>query len=167
MSEIIDFQLGKGTDSQNRTIEEIWQLDNFWLEHDHKYIQWLFPMDSQTKFNLHAPILTESDIALFKSSPELANSLKMSLKVMLNFFGMEWEEEGNTILPSKSLNIREHIWLKSQGHNHKRISRISRSLYLCGQADLSRIFVTAMLAMAEQYGEVNEESKSYWRASIT
>lgn len=160
MSALIDFQLGQETDSQGRTIGEVWALNNFWLEHDHKYIQWLFPIDTQTKFNRHAPVLTQDDILAFKGSDALQNAQQQSLTVMLRFFGMQWR--GDEIVPTEQLNIRDHIWLKRGGHNHLRISRIIRSLMLCGQPKLSVMFQRAMIDTAEQFGEVSEESKGYW-----
>ncbi len=163
MSTITDFQLGKIPDSQGRFIQDIWQLNDFWLEHDHKYVQWLFPIDSQTKFNRHAPILTPEVQAAFKSSEQLKQAQKKSLDLMLRFFGMQWQ--GGAIVPCEQLNIRDHIWLKRGGHNHLRISRIIRSLSLCDQLELSVQFQQAMLKAAEQYGEVSDESKGYWRSA--
>ncbi|EGU0150143.1 hypothetical protein JFQ72_004389 [Vibrio parahaemolyticus] len=160
MSILISFQLGKTVDSQGRTINDIWAFNDFWLEHDHSYIQWLFPIDSQTKFNRHAPILTTEDISAFRQFDSLKEAQLKSLSVMLGFLGMQWQ--GDEIIPTPILNIRDHIWLKHGGHNHLRISRIIRSLALCGQLELSELFQQAMLDAAKQYGEVSEESKAYW-----
>ncbi len=160
MSLILKFQLGEGVDSQGRTICEIWSLNNFWLEHDHKYIQWLFPIDTQTKFNLHAPCLTPEDMAIFSNSEVLKQAQQKSLSIMLRFFGMQ--QDGNRIFATDHLNIRDHIWLKHGGHNHLRISRIIRSLMLCGQRELSVLFQQAMLDTAEQFGEVSNVTKEYW-----
>ncbi len=160
MSTIIEFQLAKGTDSQGRTIDEIWSLNDFWLEHDHKYIQWLFPIDSQTKFNRHAPMLTPADMEAFSKSEILKQAQRNSLSIMLRFFGMQ--QVGNIIVPTEHLNIRDHIWLKHGGHNHLRISRIIRSLMLCGQPELSLLFQRSMLETAEKFGEVSEITKEFW-----
>jgi hypothetical protein len=82
MSILIDFQLGQTTDSQGRTIEEIWALSDFWLEHDHKYMQWLFPIDTQTKFNRHAPVLSQDDATAFESCDVLKSAQRQSLTMM-------------------------------------------------------------------------------------
>ncbi|MFW1135904.1 opioid growth factor receptor-related protein [Vibrio parahaemolyticus] len=160
MSTIIEFQLGKGTDSQGRKIDEIWSLNDFWLEHDHKYIQWLFPIDTHTKFNRHAPHLTLEDIETFSNSEVLKQAQRNSLSIMLRFFGMQ--QDGNRIFATEHLNIRDHIWLKHGGHNHLRISRIIRSLMLCGQPELSKGVQKAMLETAEQFGEVSDVTKNFW-----
>jgi hypothetical protein len=154
------FQLGKGTDHQGRFISEIWDFNSFWLEHDHKYIQWLFPIETQTKFNRHAPVLTTDDRAAFFESEVLQQAQRTSLDLLLHFLGLQWQE--GEIVPSAQLNIREHIWLKRGGHNHLRISRIIRSLALCGQYELSNQFQQAVIKVAKEYGEVCEESIDYW-----
>ncbi|MCG9665929.1 hypothetical protein L1D26_23025 [Vibrio mediterranei] len=159
-STLLSFQLGEGTDHQGRLISDIWGFNEFWLEHDHKYIQWLFPIDIQTKFNKHAPILTENDRAEFSSSEMLQKTQRKSLELMLRFFGLHWE--GEEIVPTAQLNIRDHIWLKRGGHNHLRISRIIRSLALCGQHQLSFKFKQAIVKAALEHGKVSEESLDYW-----
>ncbi|WP_418642379.1 opioid growth factor receptor-related protein [Vibrio chaetopteri] len=164
-SVLIAFQLGKGTDHQGRFISEIWDFNSFWLEHDHKYIQWLFPIDAQTKFNRHAPVLTTDDRAAFFESEVLQQAQRKSLDLLLHFFGLQWQE--GEIFPSAQLNIREHIWLKRGGHNHLRISRIIRSLALCGQHKLSYQFQQAVIKVAKEYGEVSEESMGYWFKAAT
>ncbi|CAK1713910.1 conserved hypothetical protein [Vibrio crassostreae] len=160
MSELIAFQLGKRSDSQGRFIEDIWKLNNFWLEHDHKYVQWLFPIETQTKFNSHAPALTPFDRAAFSDSVCAMAAQRRSLDIMLNFFGLQWV--GGEIAPVDGINLKDYIWLKRGGHNHYRISRIIRSLALCGQLTLSKQFQSAVLDVSSQFGEVDESSRLFW-----
>lgn len=160
MSQLIDFQLGIGTDNQGRMISDIWQLDHFWLEHDHKYIQWLFPIEVHSRFNHHAPVLSLDDRAQFAQSEQVRQAQQDSLNLMLDFFGMKWS--GGEVTPKPELNIRDHIWLKRGGHNHLRISRIIRRLALCGQMELSKQFQAAMLETADLYGEVSQQTQCYW-----
>ncbi|SBO12910.1 hypothetical protein VME0621_05081 [Vibrio mediterranei] len=160
MSKLTQFHLGMIPDSQGRLIHEIWALDDFWLEYDHKYIQWLFPIDTQTKFNRHAPILTLEDRTTFAQSDKLKAAQLESLELMLGFFGMKMVD--GRIVAAEGLNIKDHIWLKHGGHNHLRISRIIRSLALCGQVSLSQTFQLAMIETAEKFGEVGEDTLRYW-----
>jgi len=78
----------------------------------------------------------------------------------LNFFGIDLN--GNLFTAKSNLNMKDHIWLKRGGHNHLRISRIIRSLALCGQTTLSQEFLNAVLTIATTHGAVNDESKQYW-----
>lgn len=160
MSRLIDFQLGSISDHKGRFISEIWELDNFSLEHTHDYIQWLFPTASNHKFNQFAPTLTTKEQIEFQESVELQSVMRDSLAVMLTFFGLKWQQ--GDIVPAVNLSPRKQIWLKPGGHNHLRISRIINSLTLCGQPDLAEVFCTAMIRIGCDYGYVTEKSTSYW-----
>lgn len=61
MSQLTDFLEGKAPDHKGRLLSDLWQLDHFNLEYLHDYIQWLFPMDSVSRSNKHAPVLTLTD----------------------------------------------------------------------------------------------------------
>nr|WP_321278131.1 opioid growth factor receptor-related protein [uncultured Vibrio sp.] len=160
MSDIVEFHLGKVPDHQGRYIRDIWALNDFWLEHDHKYVQWLFPIDASTKFNAHAPVLSLSDRVAFSGSKAALISQRRSFEVMLRFFGLVWVD--GEIVAGDGINLRDHIWLKRGGHNHYRISRIIRSLALCGQLELSRKFQSAVLEVSSVHGEVEESSRRFW-----
>lgn len=160
MNALIKFHFGFGSDRHNRLIQDIWNLDLFTLEHDHTYIQWLFPIDTSHKFNSHAPKLTEADKNHFRQQPSLRSNQQKSLSAMLNFFGVGID--GDNFIPSQNLNMKDHIWLKRGGHNHLRISRIIRSIALCSQTILSQKFMNAMLTIAATHGVVSDESKQYW-----
>ena len=55
---ILDFYRSTGTDHRGRTLSQIPQKSDRWLEETHDYIQWLFPLYVRSKFNPHAPLLT-------------------------------------------------------------------------------------------------------------
>lgn len=59
----LDFYLGTGTDHRGRTLWQIVQKSDAWIEETHDYIQWLFPLSEPSQFNPHAPILTEASRA--------------------------------------------------------------------------------------------------------
>ncbi|MCY9873021.1 opioid growth factor receptor-related protein, partial [Vibrio barjaei] len=65
--QLINFHTNCGTDHQNRTINDIWDLNHFWLEHCHDYIQWLFPIDRSSRFNKFAPIFNTETIEILKA----------------------------------------------------------------------------------------------------
>lgn len=162
-SQLVSFYKGEGLDHKGRTIEDVWQLPHFWLEHTHDYIQWLFPIPEAGRFNSFAPLLQHEDQAIFGIEKHLQIKQRRSLDVMLAFFGLERQGLEITALPK--LNMREHIWLKRGGHNHLRISRIIRSLHLCHQPDLAEAFQQAVIAIGTTQGVVSEQSVSYWRAA--
>jgi hypothetical protein len=160
---LIDFYLGKAGDHKSRTIETIWQLSHFWLEHTHDYIQWLFPIPEPGRFNAFAPRLDDLARNRFRESPELQERQRRSLDVMLDFFGLQRHDL--TISAGPELNPKDHIWLKTGGHNHLRITRMIRSLHLCHQPQLAAAFQTAVLTIGKDRGYVSELSRSYWETA--
>lgn len=160
---LIAFYRGEAGDHKGRTLEDIWALSPFWLEHTHDYVQWLFPIPEAGHFNGFAPLLGEADRTAFAQDEALRANQRRSLDVMLTFFGLTRRALVIEALPE--LNMREHIWLKRGGHNHLRISRIIRSLHLCQPPELAAAFQQAMIEIGTTQGVVSEQSIGYWRAA--
>jgi hypothetical protein len=158
---LIAFHRGEGIDHKGRYLSDIWALSPFWLEHTHDYIQWLFPIPEAGRFNAFAPLLTSVVQAAFEGDNLLRLHQQRSLDVMLDFFGLA--REGNAISAQSTLSIQSHIWLKAGGHNHLRITRLIRSLFLCHQPELARAFQRAVIDIGTQHGVVSEKSLQFWR----
>ncbi|MEA2117410.1 opioid growth factor receptor-related protein [Halovibrio sp. HP20-50] len=161
---LIAFYRGEGHDHKGRRLEDIWALPTFWLEHTHNYIQWLFPIPEMGRFNAFAPLLTTEVQAAFERETLLRQHQQRSLDVMLNFFGLVRDDD--VISAQPTLAIQTHIWLKTGGHNHLRITRIIRSLALCHQPELARAFQQAVIEIGSQQGIVSETSVQFWRNAI-
>jgi len=162
-SPFIGFLRGEFTDHRGRWIEDILALDDFWLEHTHDYIQWLFPIDTPSRANPQAPVLTEMDREWFRRDVFLRVQHRQVLDRMLSFFGLA--RTGHDIEPLDNLNPNQHIWLKRGGHNHLRITRIIRSLYLCHQQELARAVQQAFIEIGKEYGYVQPQTLAFWRAA--
>lgn len=160
-SKLILFTLGHGVDHRGRSIEDIWAWDNEALEYTHDYIQWLFPIPESGLHNDFAPVLTTDAVLWFSGTPELRAQQKKSFERMLNFFGLR--AVGPEIHDALDLNERSHPWLRRFDHNHRRISRIIRSLYLCHQVELAESFREAVVRIGQQQGEVSEATVTFWR----
>ena len=160
-SRLILFTLGKGADHKGRSIHDILALDNFWLEHTHDYIQWLFPIPEAGRFNGFAPLLDAGTRACFGENPKLREQQSLSLNRMLAFFGLV--RNGTAIEPAPDLNPQDHIWLKTGGHNHLRITRIIRSLHYCYQPELAKQLQAAVMTCGPTLGYVREATYEYWR----
>lgn len=161
---LLAFYRGTAPDHQGRTIDDIWQLDAFWLEHTHDYIQWLFPISEASRFNTFAPLLTDGVSDAFAEDAALRERQRHSLDVMLGFYGLTRDAQAVTALPA--LSIATHIWLKAGGHNHLRITRIIRSLALCHQPELARAFQQAVIDNGRQHGVVSQTSINYWQQAF-
>jgi len=158
---LVLFTLGEGTDHGGRSIHDILALDNFWLEHTHDYIQWLFPIPEAGRFNGFAPVLDSGTRACFGENPKLRGQQSLSLNRMLAFFGLV--RNGTAIEPAPDLNPQDHIWLKAGGHNHLRITRMIRSLHYCHQPEIAAGFQAAVMIHGQTRGYVREATCEYWR----
>ncbi|WP_025820597.1 opioid growth factor receptor-related protein [Shewanella marina] len=160
----VDFMLGKEADAFGRHIAQLQNFDHFWLEYDHKYIQMLFPMDTGSKFNKHAALITDVERALFAKSPELRVIQLRSFDMMLDFYGLQ--RDGKNISAKDELSPKSHDWLKSRNHNQLRITRIIRSLALLGQFELAQKFCVTMTELGQAYGDITPITYSYWQQAL-
>jgi len=159
-SALIKFFRGDGTDHAGRTLEDILALDDFWLEHTHDYLQWLFPIPEPSQYNARVPVLTREDIAWFRTDRHLRTQQIRALDRMLAFYGLERRDGGIVALPG--LNMKKHIWLKPAGHNHLRITRIIRSLQYCCQPELALRLQSVVIELGRSVGQVKDQSIGYW-----
>ncbi|MBA5763099.1 hypothetical protein H2O73_12125 [Vibrio sp. 404] len=164
MSEIALFISGEVPDKFGRRIDQLLGYNHFWLEHDHKYIQVLFPVDEGTKFNQHAPLVTQEDRALFSNSRELREAHLQALDVMLEFWGMQ--RNGNEITSVLPLTPVNHVWLKHSDHNQLRLTRAIRSLYLLGNEQIASNLCDFLTAAANETDTVSEKTVQYWRNAL-
>lgn len=160
MTRITDFMSGLSPDHKGRYISDIWKFNQFWLEHTHDYIQWLFPIEVAHARNSFAPCLTVEDRLVFDDAPYLRQQQATSFLLMLDFFGLM--QESGRITAKPDLNIRKHIWLKRGGHNHLRISRIIRSLALCGNLAQAEKFQRAVIKIGLEHGQITDKTIHHW-----
>ena len=146
------FYRGTGTDSEDRTIEDILAWDDGRLESVHDFIQWLFPLPEPSMFNPHAPLLTPSDIAAAREDGTIQSNLRAALLRMRRFYGLTAETAE-----------RPKHWVRPADHNHLRMTRMLRSLTLLGLAEEARQLYEAI----SEYGhEVPERTRTFWRNAI-
>ncbi|KAM7027319.1 opioid growth factor receptor-like protein 1 [Passerculus sandwichensis] len=110
-------------------IEEVlnkWKGDYEKLEHNHTYIQWLFPLREQG-LNFYAKELTTYEIEEFKKTKEAIRRFLLAYKMMLEFFGIKLiDKTGNVARASNWQERFQH--LNESQHNYLRITRILKSL---------------------------------------
>jgi hypothetical protein len=118
---LIPFYLGESADSSGRTIEDIWAWDFEDLECTHDYIQWLFPLAEQSRFNENAPLVTAEIVRVFQSDSRLQQNLRRSFAVMLRFYGLQSNElETNKVEIGRSTDypLRKQEWVTIFDHNY-------------------------------------------------
>jgi hypothetical protein len=165
MSTLTDFYRGFGTDSEGRTLAEIWSFTDEQLEDIHDFIQWLFPLREPSRFNPDAPILTVADVAEFRSDPELRENLLRSFEVFLAFLGLRLEEGRVTRAPDFD---RKADALRYPNHNWLRITRVLTSTRTLGLEPQSRAFFEFLKAYRESgSSQIATDTFRFWeRAAL-
>ncbi|XP_053731887.1 opioid growth factor receptor-like protein 1 [Synchiropus splendidus] len=131
-------------------IEEIltkWRGDYDKLEHNHTYIQWLFPLREQG-LNFYAHELTQDEIKEFQNTREAKRRFLAAYSIMLDFYGVKLlDKNGNVARASNWKQRFQH--LNESQHNYLRITRILKSLgelgYEAFKAPLVRFFLEESL----------------------
>ncbi|WP_194438867.1 opioid growth factor receptor-related protein [Vibrio fluminensis] len=164
MGEIAAFMLGLKQDNLGRSISDLQSYNYFWLEHDHKFIQVLFPIDQGHKFNRHAPLVTDEDIAEFASNQNAREAHLVSLDMMLDYYG--FVREGAQVRAREELTLARHEWPKPKNHNQLRITRILRSLYLLGNQETAHSFYHALVSAAKQFDTIDDVVLGHWSSAI-
>lgn len=159
-SNVLQFLLGKGTDNRGRNLSDLWKKGNFFLETSHDYIQWMFPLNEASKHNSKAPVLTREEISVIRSNETIQENMLHSLDVMLRFYGLE--RDGKKIQRGKNFEKRRRWWLTKNNHNYLRITRILKSLKLCGLDDYAWAFFEVLGDIYMKYPIISDKVFSYW-----
>ncbi|XP_076830467.1 opioid growth factor receptor-like protein 1 isoform X2 [Brachyhypopomus gauderio] len=110
-------------------VEEIltkWKGDYDKLEHNHTYIQWLFPLREQG-LNFYAHELTQDEIKEFLNMREAKRRFLLAYTIMLDFFGIKLLDKNGNVARAENWQERFQHLNESQ-HNYLRITRILKSL---------------------------------------
>jgi hypothetical protein len=169
MSKLVDFYRDETSDSEGRMISEIWRWGHDELEFSHDYIQWLFPLDVESHFNPDAPLLTREDQKAFRSNDLLQNSMRRSLIMWLDFAGLALratagENSAQQIVKGSGFEARRSFWTHPN-HNWLRITRVLKSLRLCGLDEEARIFFDCLRRLHDE-GFVSVDSFGFWRRAM-
>jgi hypothetical protein len=166
MSRLLDFYRGTGADRSGRRLADLWAWDDERLESVHDFIQWLFPLPEASRFNWSAPILTDADIAAFKSETALQANLRRSFARILPFLGFAQADDGSVIDGPHFAARRGDVW-DAPNHNWLRITRIIRSLLLLGLERESRALYDRLRTMYESGTyPIGVDTFRYWTDAV-
>jgi hypothetical protein len=167
---ILAFYQGQSPDSSGRMIEDIWSWDYQRLEYTHDYIQWLFPLKEKSQFNRKAPILNDEVIQAFRADEPLQLRVLRSLTVMLGFYGLQYNELGNTnieITKSDEYGERKQNWIEEANHNYLRITRILTSLRILGLEKYAQAFFKCLNQIySEESNKIGSKTYAYWKRAV-
>lgn len=168
---IIDFlrisDHGYGKCPNGSRLDELWDRSNLYLEYSHSYIQWMFPTDRKSEHYPDSPVLTDEEIWIIRNDRTIKNNMLRSFKRMLRFYGFEITSSISCrIRKSSEFQKRKKYWLKKNDHNFLRITRILRSLKICGLEEYAAAFYEELLVLAKEYPDIAGPSVSYWEDAL-
>jgi hypothetical protein len=131
VSKLVDFYRGEATDSEGRSLGELWGWNDDELEAVHDFIQWMFPLPEPSRFNPDAPLLTSDDAATFRGDALLQARLRKSFERILMFLGLSRAADGSVAEGANFTDRVPEVW-QYPNHNWLRITRIIRCLCLLG-----------------------------------
>lgn len=166
---LIPFYYGLEANNDQVTLQQILSWDDGQLEVVHNYIQWLFPLETPSQFNLTAPVLDPPTMDTFHHSALLKHQLLRSFRRMLTFFGLQMDEATRAITRAPNFHTRAAVWLTPGNHNFLRITRIIHSLERLGLPEYSRACLAIMQEIAQNEGSaaISNGTLRYWQSAIT
>jgi hypothetical protein len=142
---IVAFLEGEGLDGSGRSLFAILAFDDVQLETTHDFVQWLFPLTEPTDAVPGSPVLGAEDVDAIRASSMAQCALAAATDRMDAFYRST------------------HDWLMPNDHNHRRITRIIRSLRLLRGDEEADAFRAAILARVEATrAPISTLSRGYW-----
>lgn len=142
---VVAFLEGEGTDARGRTVFDVLAMNDVALEHTHDFIQWLFPLPEPSAAVPDSPVLTPEDVQAIRGSELAPIALAGAIDRMVNFYRFT------------------HEWLMPNDHNHRRITRIIRSLrLLVGDAEADAFRAVILERVEATRAPISARSRGYW-----
>jgi hypothetical protein len=155
-----------GLDSCGRSLENILAWSDDELEFHHDFIQWLFPLETSSRANSDAPVLTRLECSELGQDRNVRAGLRDGFKRMLRFYGLEWR--GTEIIKSTNWDARCSNWAWTPTHNDLRITRILHSLSLFGLSVEALAFLRFLENMVQE-NSLNSSRRAtltYWQNAV-
>ncbi len=167
MSQLSDFYLQDGYDSEGRSLGKILSYSDNELEGSHDVVQWLFPLNETSNFNADAPILTDDDITHFKRSGELQDNFENAYWRFMKFLGFQMGKELGILDYRENFSERAKVVWAEFNHNMLRITRILKSCKLLGHDEKADMLYAKCKEIYES-GKYNipAETFKYWTEAV-
>ena len=163
----------RGNDHRGRSLSGILGSSDEWLEREHDYIQWLFPMGDKSPYAPEAPIVDTEAIDAFARQSNLRSNQRLAFQRMMQFYGFELDDDvdddGKIIVyvdRSKDFERQTQRWLRPANHNFKRITRIVKSTSLLSSPHLARGLGEALVLLGRDfYGRIGTQTLAIWKSA--
>ena len=142
---VVMFLEGEGTDARGRSVFDVISMNDVAIERTHDFIQWLFPLPEPSAAIPDSPVLTPQDIQAIRVSELAPIALAGATDRMAAFYQTT------------------HAWLMPNDHNHRRITRIIRSLrLLVGDVEADAFHALILERVEETRAPISARSRGYW-----
>lgn len=162
MGRISDFYAGREQDHAGRSLAFILAQSDVWLERQHDYIQWLFPLPEPSPINPQAPLLDPTEAARFCRDQQLQARLLTALDRMLHYYGLQRQNDGLRLDRQHPGLIQP--WRHWQDHNQLRLTRMLRCLHACGLTQQARQLQHFLLREGAEW--VNPTTLGFWQQAL-
>lgn len=136
-----------------------WPTESPSWENKHKFIQWLFPTNTQSHYNSDAPTLDPKTAKILKHNPEFKHKYIRAFERFMAF--MRVKLSLNSKNDKLLIEIEDSIQNKPP-HNFQRLTRVLRSLRCFGFDDVASLLYNALVSKSFDSGSEYEKSKVYW-----
>jgi len=129
---VLNFFQGTGSDSSQRTINDILAFNESDIESVHNFIQWVFPTSEISAYNPNAPTISNNFKHMLSEHKDAQKNFCQTCLLFLDFFGFECPKTNKNKLPSY-----KNTFLSRPRHNLLRITRVLNSLNQVGKESCS------------------------------
>ncbi len=153
--ELVNFYRGEIPNDEGVWLKDIMQYKYGEFECDHAWIQWVFPLMEPSNYNVDAPLLTIEEIILFQNDPVLKERVSDAIIKVLDFYGMETNEDGEVVWQAPGNHKNPQWWLKEFNHNFLRITRLLISMRYLGYEELSRQVFSNIMIYRDKFEDMS------------
>ena len=165
--DIIGFYLGQNANYDGTWFDDVLDWDNFELERDHNYIQYLFPLMERSKCQPHSPVLHESDVDYWLDDDRMRKLMIKAFQTMLRFYGLKMDGMVLRVVKADDYKQRAAKWQTKDNHNFLRITRILKSMTLLGLKRHAHMFLDCLLELVKENPDgFNKVSVEFWKEAV-
>ena len=142
---IVDYFLGRTTDSESKTINDYLSMDNEALDNDRGWVPWIFPSTEKSNSFPDAPILDQKGVDQFRDDAILKELVKQTTNYYLKFLNSTYK------------------WRNTADPAHNRITRMIRFLATIGMSEEA----AKVSKWCIERSSASKKIKTYWDAAAT
>eukprot|EP00759_Apiculatamorpha_spiralis_P038729 PhF_6_TR37813/c0_g1_i1/m.56299 len=137
------------------------------LEIEHGYIQWLFPIQEHG-MNWESVPLQKHEIEKMRADPAIIERIVLSYELILDFFGMKLDRATGEVARSAGYTSRYQN-LDTSSHNYLRITRILKCLGEMGLEHYKKPWLKFFIKEVYEHKELTNTANSlerYWIGTL-